>query len=584
MGKGAQMEKEISIIIRQTNERMIQRVIGQLEKLDIPSGYSVDVQIIKGAKSLAAAYNEGMKNSRAAYKLYIDEAVAVLNPTLLFSVIGGFCEYPNAGMIGWYGSEIPIDGDISRAVSLYGIYCQLETSGTVYVHRGKNPIFFQTVDVVDGAVIATHGDGDWDDSVGDYFAIAAQCCKRKTLGQETIVLMQNDCSVCQIERKPLYIMSDNKRAGYEKERRVFFERYKNIIQPLVSVIIPTYNQPEFVTAALESALAQDYGNIEIVVGDDSTTQDTKKIMEDYVTKYANIRYYYHGGPLGGHGLRNISFVLNHSRGEYVNYLLHDDLYRPTKISKMMKYYKQDLEETIGIVTSSRNVIDENGTELAEYANAWLPGQDVVEDGETIGRRIIMFLHNYIGEMTTVLLRKRDLKQLTKETRETGEIYKSDRFFGYIDTSMGDVSMWLELARQGKKCVFVREVLSSVRNHSGQNSHNPEIITGLILDWLAFVVLSWINGAFFRSADECRKTLVIWRNFFLARQNLLKGTTQEFSAVNSLLKETALLMEKGRYGEACLGIIDDIKKRQPEGNVIIPNNYVARCESINNELL
>lgn len=577
------MEKEIAIIIRQTNARIVQRLIGQLEKLKIPVGYSVDVQIIRDAKSLAVAYNEGMKCSGAAYKLYIDEAVSILNPHLLYFVVGGFGNYPNAGIIGWYGSEIPIDGDISKAVSWYGIYCHLETHGAVTVHRGKNPIFYQTVDVVDGAVVATHGDVEWDESVGDRFAIAAQCCKVKATGRDVVVPMQNDCSVCQVERAPLYMIPDNKRVEYEKERRVFYESYKKIIQPLVSIIIPTYNQPEFVTAALESALAQDYDNIEIVIGDDSTNKKTKAIMEEYAKKYANIKYYYHGGPLGSNGARNARFVLNHCHGEYVNYLLHDDLYMPTKISKMMNYYKRDMEGTIGIVTSSRNVVDGNGKEKETYMNPWLPDKDVIEEGETIGRRIIMYVCNYIGETSTVLLRKRDLKRLTKGTKDIEETYETNRFLGYVDTSMGDVSVWLEMARKGKRCVFIREQLSSYRQHSGQNTCNLDILQGCMREWLVFAVLAWINGIFFRSADECRVTLIRWENLFIAMQDQLRGTGKELSEINSFLKDMAWLIERKNYAEACLSIINHIKKHQPEGSIIIPDNYVVLCERLNKEL-
>ena len=73
-------------------------------------------------------------------------------------------------------------------------------------------------------------------------------------------------------------------------QKTFFERYKHIIQPLVSILITTYNQPLFFRQALESALNQDYHNIEIVVGDDSTNTDTKKLMKGYLNQYKNIRY------------------------------------------------------------------------------------------------------------------------------------------------------------------------------------------------------------------------------------------------------------------------------------------------------
>ena len=48
--------------------------------------------------------------------------------------------------------------------------------------------------------------------------------------------------------------------------------------PLVSILIPTYNRPHYFKIALESALAQTYSNIEIIVGDDSTNNETEKLI------------------------------------------------------------------------------------------------------------------------------------------------------------------------------------------------------------------------------------------------------------------------------------------------------------------
>lgn len=573
------MENEIAVIICQTNSRKVERLVNQLKGVNVPNGLSVSIKIISGAKSLAEAYNDGMKQSEAAYKIYIDEAVAVLNQTLLDWVVEAFGKYKNAGMIGWYGSEIPVDGDISKACSIYGTHCRLEINGTVTLRRGKNPIFCQTVDVVDGAIFATRGDVEWDEAVGDRFLLAAQCCRRKAAGQEIIVPMQNDCAICQVERDPVYVLPDNERLVYDVERRAFFEQYKEFIQPLVSIIIPTYNQPVFVTEAVESALAQDYENIEIVIGDDSTNEKTKLVMEEYEKKYANVHYYYHGGPLGGKGEKNWNFVLNHCHGEYVNYLLHDDLYMPTKISKMMKYYKQDLEETIGIVTSSRNLIDESGNEVHPHMNPWLPTQDSIEDGETIGRRIITAYINYIGETTTALIRKRDFRLLTKGEADKGDKYKGGRFFGYIDKSMGDVSVWLEMARRGKRCVFIRERLSSFRSHPEQNTHDPDIVARCMQDWISFAVLSWVNGVFFRNAEEVRDALCSWAKWFLSYKILKEPEGMENVILCSNLKKMVSFIESARYSEACLGVIDCIKKRQPEGGVIIPDNYLELCERL-----
>ena len=55
-------------------------------------------------------------------------------------------------------------------------------------------------------------------------------------------------------------------------------------QPLVSVFMPTYNHENFIADALDSVLGQCYKNIEIIVGDDASTDKTPQIIRKYVTK------------------------------------------------------------------------------------------------------------------------------------------------------------------------------------------------------------------------------------------------------------------------------------------------------------
>ncbi|MGQ0419789.1 glycosyltransferase family 2 protein, partial [Bacillus sp. HC-Mk] len=61
--------------------------------------------------------------------------------------------------------------------------------------------------------------------------------------------------------------------------------------PLVSILIPTYNRPHYFKIALESALAQTYSNIEIIIGDDSTNDETATLIrEQYLPNYKNIPF------------------------------------------------------------------------------------------------------------------------------------------------------------------------------------------------------------------------------------------------------------------------------------------------------
>lgn len=104
-------------------------------------------------------------------------------------------------------------------------------------------------------------------------------------------------------------------------------------QPLVSIIIPVYNGSNYVKEAIESALAQTYCNIEIIVVNDGSSDDglTEKIALSYGDRIRYIAKEKNGGVSSALnvGIRNM-------RGEYFSWLSHDDRYKPEKIASQVE--------------------------------------------------------------------------------------------------------------------------------------------------------------------------------------------------------------------------------------------------------
>lgn len=102
-------------------------------------------------------------------------------------------------------------------------------------------------------------------------------------------------------------------------------------QPLVSIIIPTYNRAHLILETLDSILNQTYQNWECIIVDDGSTDNTKEVVEAYVAK--DFRFQYHQRPIshkpGGNGARN--FGLKLSKGEYINWFDSDDLISTNKL-------------------------------------------------------------------------------------------------------------------------------------------------------------------------------------------------------------------------------------------------------------
>ena len=98
---------------------------------------------------------------------------------------------------------------------------------------------------------------------------------------------------------------------------------------LVSVIIPCYNKSEWIKEAIDSCLNQTYPNIEIIVIDDGSTDNSLEIIKSYGDKVI----WENGRNQGANHARNRGFAL--SSGEYIQYLDADDYLLPEKIAKQV---------------------------------------------------------------------------------------------------------------------------------------------------------------------------------------------------------------------------------------------------------
>lgn len=97
------------------------------------------------------------------------------------------------------------------------------------------------------------------------------------------------------------------------------------MNPLVSVIIPTYNRRAFLVEAVESVRAQDYRPLEVIVVDDGSTDDTKKALSAFSTVT-----YINQTNLGPSAARNRGIAC--AQGAFITFLDSDDLWLPTKLS------------------------------------------------------------------------------------------------------------------------------------------------------------------------------------------------------------------------------------------------------------
>jgi len=262
--------------------------------------------------------------------------------------------------------------------------------------------------------------------------------------------------------------------------------------PLVSVVVPTYQNESFVGEALESALSQTYPHLEVVVADHASTDRTWEIISRIA---ANPRVRIMRTAAGGGAARNWNRVTAEADGEYVKLLCADDLLRPTCIEEQVR--AAEANPDIVLVAVKRDIIDARGAALVR--DRGLADLDGVVPGDMAIRRMVREGTNILGEPACVLFR-------TQALRAAGE-WASDQAY------LIDEDMYVRVLQQGS-LYAVRKTLAAFRVSESQWSvslarsqarqaaalhrrlreERPEIISG-VDEWMGSrraTVMSWMR--------------------------------------------------------------------------------------------
>ncbi len=245
--------------------------------------------------------------------------------------------------------------------------------------------------------------------------------------------------------------------------------------PLVSVVIPAYN-PRFFAAALDSALAQTYANIEIVVCDDSDGGEIEAMARARAA-YREVRYLRNEVRLQPRG--NFIKCFERARGEFVKFLCDDDLLAPNCVETLLDTFRR--APGVTLATSHRQRIDEHGNRLADQpATMPIVADNTLIAGYTLANMMVMAGLNVIGEPSTALFRKADLLDQAPHYF---------RFNGEYGRAIIDMVTWAALLVKGD-AVYLTESLSAFRVHAAQGQRVPATmqrsiasIRGLQAVWL-----------------------------------------------------------------------------------------------------
>lgn len=211
---------------------------------------------------------------------------------------------------------------------------------------------------------------------------------------------------------------------------------------LVTVIIPTYNSAQFISEAIESVLNQTYRNFEIVVVDDGSMDNTRRILEPFSKK---IKYIYQENS-GPSKARNTG--IQNSKGEYIAFLDADDTWLSEKLELQVKIISNNMH--LGLIFTDSLTIENEKLGEKTFLNQKKCYEDLLKTKNCIHRPFkILFNENFVVT-STVMVRKKCFDRVGR--------------FDESFSSAEDRELWLRLSAYYDFALIPR-VLIHKRNHS-----------------------------------------------------------------------------------------------------------------------
>lgn len=170
--------------------------------------------------------------------------------------------------------------------------------------------------------------------------------------------------------------------------------------PRVSIGMTVYNAARFVRETLDSLLAQDYPDFELVISDNASTDGSSEICREYASRDARIRYYRNDENIGA--VRNWNRTLELARGEYFMWAADHDLYHPSYVQTCLRTLASD--PMIVLCYSPAVWIDIDGRELYERWDRIDVTSQRARDRYVEAMRKLKHCTAYYGVTRTALLR------------------------------------------------------------------------------------------------------------------------------------------------------------------------------------
>ncbi len=232
--------------------------------------------------------------------------------------------------------------------------------------------------------------------------------------------------------------------------------------PLVSIILTSFNQPEFLEIAFKSLLEQTYKNIEIIIVDDCSTNPLNKelILKFHTENQERVQYYFQKKNVGIAKNKNYGFKM--AKGDFITFLDGDDFYFPEKIESEMKVFKSNM--ALDAVYSDFVYTEPSGKTISSWATSSMPEGDVFEqtveetfpDGISyrfeLAKRTVYEKFNFYDE-SLAIYHDWDFRIRYTPSSKVGFNYKIASAYRRSDTSISVRSSMEKLISERKRLIL-----------------------------------------------------------------------------------------------------------------------------------
>ena len=206
---------------------------------------------------------------------------------------------------------------------------------------------------------------------------------------------------------------------------------------LVSIITPAYNTGKFIAKTIESVQAQTYQYWEMIIVDDCSTDDTIDIAYNFQKSDKRIKVFQNPSNMGAATSRNTA--LRNAKGRWIAFLDSDDLWKPTKLEKQLRFM---IEHGYSFSCTERDVINEQSVPTGQFITG---PERVTKWG--------MYRYCWIGCLTVIY-----------DAKVAGLIQIPDL------KKNNDYAIWLKVIKKCD-CYLLKENLASYRQRKGSISHD-----------------------------------------------------------------------------------------------------------------